>query len=188
MYFNQYFRDSNASVNIVRSTIFIVLKTVGMVTFTIYYFSSISKSLNGIFSSSSRVLPKCEFSKLIIRYNIGPISAANSRLLLLSQCCRLHRSSAGPTTAAVFGCLNWPTFSPNLAQNRPYTKPIITFTVASSSESRRARVWLMDGILLGHVSLLTRQTILEVRKSEFGTASVRCCVENMCWWTEFGPE
>ena len=45
-------------------------------------------------------------------------------------------------------------FSRNLAQYRPYTKPIVTFTMASSSESRRAGVQFMDGTLLGYVSLL----------------------------------
>ena len=85
--------------------------------------------------------PKCDLSKLIIRHNIGPISAANSRLLLLGQYCCLHRSSAGPrTTAAFVDCLNLPTFNRNLAQNRRYTKPIITFTMTSSSESRTANV------------------------------------------------
>ena len=90
---------------------------------------------------------------MIIRHNIGPISAAKSRQLLLGQCHCLHRSSAGPTMAAFFNCLNLPIFSQNLAQYRPYTKPIVIFTMASSSESRRARVGLMDGTLLGHVSL-----------------------------------
>ena len=68
------------------------------------------------------------------------------------------------------------------------TKPIVTFTMTSSSESRRARVQSMDGILPGHVSLLPRQTILEVRKPEFDTALARCCAENKCWRPEFAPE
>ena len=126
--------------------------------------------------------------KLIICYNIGPILASNSWLLLLSQCRRLHWSSAGLTTAAFINCLNLPTFRRNLAQYRPYTKSIVTFTMASISESRRARVRLMDGTLLGHVSPLPRQTILEVRKPDFGTALARCCAENKCWRPEFGPE
>ena len=124
---------------------------------------------------------------MIIRHNIGPISAAKSRLLLMGQYHCLHWSSAGPTTAAFVDCLNLPTFSRNLAQYRPYTKPIVIFTMASSSESRRARVGLMDGTWLGHVSLLPRQTILEVRKPKFGTALARCCAENKCWRAEFGP-
>ena len=132
--------------------------------------------------------PKCELPKLIIRHNIGPISAAVSRLLLLSQCRRLHRPSAGPTTAAFVDCLNLRTFSRNLAQYRPYTKPMITFTMESSSENRRARVRPKDGTLLGHVSMLPRQTILEVRKPEFGTALTRCCAENKNWRPEFGSE
>ena len=126
--------------------------------------------------------------KVIIRNNIGPISAAKSRLLLLGQCHCLHRSSTGPTTADFFDCLNIPTFSRNLAQYRPYTKPIVIFTMASSSDSRRARVGLMDGTLLGHVSLLPRQTIPEVRKPEFGTTLAHCCAENKYWRPEFGPE
>ena len=126
--------------------------------------------------------------KVIIRHNIGPILAAKSRLLLLDQCHCLHRSSAGPTSAAFFDYLNSPTFSRNLAQYRLYTKPIVIFTMTSSSESRRTRVGLMDGTLLGHVSLLPRQTILEVRKPEFGTALARCCAKNKCWRPEFGPE
>ena len=125
--------------------------------------------------------------RVIIRHDIGPISAAKSRPSLLDQCHCLHRTSAGPTTAAFFDCLNLPTFSRNLAQYRLYTKPIVSFTMASSSESRRATFGLMDGTLLGHVSLLPRQTILEVRKPEFGTALARCCVENKCWQPEFGP-
>ena len=124
---------------------------------------------------------------MIIRYNIGPISAAKSRLLLLGQCHCLDRSSAGPTTAAFFDCLNLPTFSRNLAQYRPYTKPIVTFTMSSGCENERAKVRPMDDTLLGHVSLLPRQTILEVRKPEFGTALARCCAENKCWRPEFGP-
>ena len=124
---------------------------------------------------------------MIIRHNIGPISAAKSRPLLLGQCHCLHRSSAGPTTAAFFDCLNLPTLSRNLAQYRPYIKAVVIFTMASSSESRRARVGLMDGTLLGHVSLLPRQTILEVRKPEFSTALARCCAENKCRRPEFGP-
>ena len=125
---------------------------------------------------------------LIIRNNIGPISAAKSQLLLLGHCHCLHRSSTGPTTAAFFDCLNLPTISRNLAQYRAYTKPIVTFTTAFSSESRRARFWPMDGTLLAHVLLLPRQTILEVRKPEFGTALARCCAENKCWRPEFWPE
>ena len=42
-------------------------------------------------------------------------------------------------------------------------------------------------LVLGHVSLLPRQTILEVRKPEFGTALARCCAQNKCWRPEFGP-
>ena len=118
---------------------------------------------------------KCELPKLIIRYNIVSLSAANSRLLLLGHCCRLHQSSVWPTTAAFVDCLNLPTFIRNLVQYWPYSKPIVTFTMESSSESIRARVRLMDGTLLGHVSLLPRQTILGVRKPEFGTALARCC-------------
>ena len=56
---------------------------------------------------------------------------------------------AGPTTATFVYCLNLPTFRRNLAQYWPCTKPIVTFTMASGSESRRARVRLMDGTLLG---------------------------------------
>ena len=125
---------------------------------------------------------------MIIWHNIGPIPAAKSRLLLLGQCHCLHRSIAGPTTAAFFDCLNLSTFSRNLAQHRPYTMPIVSFTIASSSESRRARVGLMDGTLLGNVSLLLRQTILEMKKPEFGTTLARFCAENKCWRPEFGPE
>ena len=44
-----------------------------------------------------------------------------------------------------------------------------------------------SAIVIGPVSLLPRQTILEVRKSEFGTALARCCAENKCWRPEFGP-
>ena len=124
----------------------------------------------------------------MIRHNIGPNSAANSRLLLLGQCHRLHQSSTGPTTATFVDWLNLPTFSRNLAQYRPYTKPIVTFTMASSSERRRARVRPMDGTLLGDVSLLPRKTILEVRKPKLGTASARCSAENKCSRSEFGPE
>ena len=133
-------------------------------------------------------LTKCELPKVIIRHNIGPFSAAKSRLLLLGQCHFFHRSSARPTTAAFFDCLNLPTFLRNLAQYRPYTKPIVILTMASSSESRRARVGLMGGTLLGHVSLLPRQTNLEVRKLEFGTVLARCCAENKYWRPEFGLE
>ena len=107
--------------------------------------------------------------------------AAKSRLLLLGQFRRLHWSIAGPTTTVFVDCSNLPTFSRN------YSNSIVTFTMASSSESRRARVGLMDGTLLGHVSLLQWQTILQVRKPKFGTASARCSAENTCWWPEFGP-
>ena len=46
----------------------------------------------------------------------------------------------------------------------------------------------MDGTLLGHVSLLLRQTIPEVRKTELGTALAHCYAENKYWRPEFGPE
>ena len=114
---------------------------------------------NKVYSS----VPKCELPKLIIRHNIGPISAAKSRLFLLGQCHRFRWSSAGPTISTLVHFLNLTTFSRNLAQYRPYTKPIV-----STSESRKAKVRPMVGILLGHVSLLPRQTILDVRKSEIG--------------------
>ena len=126
--------------------------------------------------------------KEIIQHNNRPISAAKSRLLLLGQYHCLHRSSAGPTTAALFDCLNLPTFSRNWAQYQPYTLTIVIFTMASNSDSRRARVGLMDATLLGHVSLLPRQTIPEVRKPELGTALAHCCAENKYWRPEFGPE
>ena len=100
--------------------------------------------LGALMSFKRQVLPKCELPKVIIRHNIGPISAAKSRLLLLGQCHCSHRSSAGPTTEAFFDCLNLPTFSRNLSQNRPYTKPNVIFTMASSSKIKRARVGLMD--------------------------------------------
>ena len=132
-------------------------------------------SVKYIFLESSRknkhflfLEPKCVLPKLIIRQNIGPISAANNRLLLLDHCRFLYRSNTGPTTATFVDWLNLPTFSRNLAQYRPYTKPIVTFTMACSSESRKTRVRYMDGTLLGHGSLLPRQTILELRKPEFG--------------------
>ena len=128
---------------------------------------------NSIYRSVFINIPKFELPKLIIWHNIGPISVANSRLLLFEQCRRLHQPSAGPTEAAFVDSLNLPTYSWNLAQYRPCTKPIVTFTMVFSSESRRAGVQAMDGTLLGHVSLLPKQTILEVRKPEFGTASAR---------------
>ena len=40
------------------------------------------------------------------------------------------------------------------------------------------------GILLGKVSFLPWQTILEVRKSEFGPASAHCCVEYLIFFSE----
>ena len=72
----------------------------------------------------------------------------------------------------------------NLAQYRPCTKPIVTFSMASSSKSRRARLRPMDCILLGQVSFLSRQTILDVRKPEFGTALAPCCVEYLIFFDE----
>ena len=102
---------------------------------------------------------KCELPKVIIRHNIGPISVVKSRILSLGQCHCLHRSSAGPTTAAFFDCLNLPTFSRNLAQYRPYTKPIVIFTMVSSSESKKAKVGLIDGALQ-HGTLNPKMTII----------------------------
>ena len=64
-------------------------------------------------------IPKCGLPKVIIRHNLGAISAAKSRLLLLGQCHCLHRSSAEPTMAAFFDYLNlpnsgetWPSIGP----------------------------------------------------------------------------
>ena len=55
----------------------------------------------------------------------------------------------------------------------PYTKPIVIFTMASSSESRRARVGLINGTLLAYVKrtrvrhsigpLLCRKQVLAAR-------------------------
>ena len=81
-----------------------------------------------------------------IRHKTGPISATKSRLLLLGECRRLHRSSPGPTTTAFFNCLNLPTFSQNLAQYRPYTRvrhrigPLLCLKQVLS-----ARVWARIG-------------------------------------------
>ena len=100
---------------------------------------------------------------------------------------RLHRSSAGQTTAAFVDGLNLPIFSRNLAHCRPYTKPIITFTMASSFESRRARVRPRDP-LLGHVSLLPRQSILEVKKPEFCRTLASFCAENKRWQPELAAK
>ena len=111
-------------------------------------------------------LPKCELQKLIIRNNIGPISAVNSRVFLLVECRRLHRSSAGPTTAAFVDYLNLYLFI--------YTKPIVTFTMASGLENRRARVWPMNGTLLDHVSLLPRQI-----RPEFGPELAAKCIPEL---------
>ena len=62
--------------------------------------------------SSERIVFKNKVSQV---HNIGSISAANSRLLILAQ------------------RLNSTTCSQNLAQYRPYTKSIVTFTMVSSS-------------------------------------------------------
>ena len=83
------------------------------------YFDNIDLNFQDFFL----IFPKCELPKLIRRYNIGPISAASNRLLLLGQCRRLHRSSAGPTTVAFVDCLNLTTFSRNLAQYCPVAVP-----------------------------------------------------------------
>ena len=76
-------------------------------------------------------IPKCELPKLIIRHNIGPMSAANSRLLLLVQCYCVHLSSAGPTMPASVDCLNLLTFSRNWAQYRPVV--VLKTSVGSQS-------------------------------------------------------
>ena len=120
-------------------------------------------------------LPKCELPVVIIRHNIGPVSAANIRLLLLGQCRRLHRSSAGPTTVAFVDCSNLPTFSRNLAQYRPYIKPIVTY-------------YTYYYYIAGPCVNFPRQTILKVKKPDVGTALARCCAENKCWCPKFGPE
>ena len=73
---------------------------------------------------------------MIKRHNIGPISAAKSRLLLLGQCHCLHRSSAGPTTAAFFDCINLPTS----AETWPSIGPI-----PSRKHVLAARVWARIG-------------------------------------------
>ena len=131
------------------------------------------------------MLPKCELPKVLIQHNIGPISAAKSRLLLLGQCHCLHRSSAGPTTADFFNYLNLPTFNRNMVQYRPYTKSIaiLLWHPVLKVEEPDSGSWAAH-YLLGHVSLLPRQTILEVRKPEFGTALTRCCAKNKCWRPE----
>ena len=67
------------------------------------------RHVNDTLLSQVRKHPMCELPKLIIWHDIGPIWAANSRLLLFDQCRRLHRSSAGPTTAAFVDFLNLPT-------------------------------------------------------------------------------
>ena len=102
--------------------------------------------------------PKCELPKVIIRHNIGPISAAKSRPLLLGQCHCLHRSSAGLSTAAFCDCLNLPTFSRNLAQYRPYTKPIVILSfqqrhnIGSRSSANFCRCWASVGpYLISHL-------------------------------------
>ena len=87
----------------------------------------------------------------------------------------------------LFRLFKFTDLQPKLGPVSALYQAIVSFTMASSSESRRARVGLMDGTLLGHVSLLPWQTILEVRKPEFSTALACCCAENKCWRPEFGP-
>ena len=88
----------------------------------------------------------------------------------------------------LFRLFEWTDLQRNLAQYWPYTKPVVTFTMASSSESKRTRIRPMDGTWLVHMSLLPRQSILEVRKREFGTAPAHCCAKNMHWRPEFAAK
>ena len=69
-------------------------------------FTHLSGSSYITFTHEKFCHPRSELPKLIIRHNIGLISAANSTLLLLAQ--------------------YW-----------PYTKPIVIFTMASSSKNKR---------------------------------------------------
>ena len=72
----------------------------------------------------------CQLTALELWFQpVGLLLFDYCRLLLLGQCRRLHRSSAGPTSAT-FVSLNLPTFSRNVAQYRPYNKPIVIFTMA----------------------------------------------------------
>ena len=118
-------------------------------------------------------IPKCELPMLIIGY-WPSLGSQESAIVIEPLSPFASVICALPTTAAFVECLILPIFSRNLAQYGPYTKLIFTFTMASSSESGRARVPPMDGTLLGHMSLLPWQTIY--------------CAENKCWRTEFGPE
>ena len=115
--------------------------------------------------------------KVIIRHNIGPISAAKSRLLLLGQCHCLHQSSAGPTTAAFFDCFNLPTFSRNLAQYRPYTKnitgPCVTFTTANHSGSEKTGVRHSIGPLLCRKQVLAARVGRQVHTGVIIPATAR---------------
>ena len=61
-----------------------------------------------------------------------------------------------------------------LAQDWPIINSKVCFTPAEHVLIEIAGVRPIDGTLLGHVSFLPRQTILEVIKPEFGTASARC--------------
>ena len=87
-----------------------------------------------------------------------------------------------PNDGSLCRLLKFTDLEPKLGPVSALSKPIVTFTMASSSESRKARVRLMDG----HVSLLPLQTILEQRKPKFGTVSACCCAENKCCGQSLG--
>ena len=111
-----------------------------------------------------------------------PNPGSQESAIVIGPVSLLHRSSAGPTTEAFFDCLNLPTFSRNLAQYRPYTKPIVIFTIASSCCCAENKCWRPE---LGPA--LAAKCIPELSFQQRHDIGSRSSANFWRCWTSVGP-
>ena len=123
---------------------------------------------NSLFPCAHK-LPNCEFPELKTRPNTGPILAAISWPMLLDQYLRSNRPSVATVLARYIGNQNFPCLRRSLAQQWHFTGLKVGITLANCVVCQKASVWPSNGTLLVTKSALLRQTVLYVKKTEFGS-------------------
>ena len=84
---------------------------------------------------------------------------------------------------SLFRLFKFTDLQPKLGQYRPYTKPIVIFTMTSSSESRRARVGLFTGPCVTFTT--ANHSGSEKTRVQHSIGPLLC---RKCWRPEFGSE
>ena len=106
--------------------------------------------------------------ELKTRPSTGPILAAISWPMLLDQYQRSNRPSDVPVLVRYIGNQNFPCLRRSLAQQWHFTGLKVGINPANCVVCQKATVRSSNGTLLVTKSALLRQTVLYVKKTEFG--------------------